>query len=96
MNLYVMRERSDGGREDRLVRDGYFVTDEPFSRDGRSLWHEDIVAEQAERDKARCGDGEMAQSGGGVDVRDIGTPHGKPLFVLMHLTLAIKQDARWI
>jgi hypothetical protein len=27
-----------GAREDRLVRDWYFKTDEPFSSEGRSLW----------------------------------------------------------
>jgi hypothetical protein len=30
--------RPDGSREDRLVRDSYYCTDEPFSNKGRSLW----------------------------------------------------------
>jgi hypothetical protein len=30
--------RSDATSEDRLVRDRYYCTDEPFSKDGRSLW----------------------------------------------------------
>jgi hypothetical protein len=30
--------RPDGSREDRLVKDWYYCTDEPFSKNGRSLW----------------------------------------------------------
>ena len=30
--------RPDGSREDRLVKDWYYRTDEPFARNGNSLW----------------------------------------------------------
>ena len=57
-----------------------------LSRDGRSFWHKGVVAKQAKCDKAGDSDGEMSQGGSGIDVGNIGTPHGMHLFALMHLT----------
>jgi hypothetical protein len=38
MKVSAFGVRRDGSREDRLIKDWYFVTDEPFSKAGDGLW----------------------------------------------------------